>query len=403
MIAAWVRISLIYLFIAGILGCLLRYHLFAPIEGVNFRHFLHAHSHVAILGWLFNILFSVLVFVYVPEKAKKYALLFWLIQITVVGMLVTFPIQGYAFASILFSTLHIFLSYWFAIKIWKDIRPDLHINTQVSIPLVKWSLFFMVLSSLGPFSLGFLMAKGLSDTIWYNLSIYFYLHFQYNGWLTFAVFGLFFNALELDGFLHEKSAKAFLWLMVLAAIPSYSLSALWTQPPAWVVVVGYASAGIQIIALAVLWFLILKTKTAFRKFTVINFLFLLSFIAFNVKVLMQFMSAFPLIADLAYKVRNFTIGYLHIVFVGFVSFFIIACIARMNLISLKKPVAKLGMTSFIIGFILSEAIIFLGPAFVMWDLGLFPFGDHILFFVSVLMPLGILGVLLGGISKEVEK
>lgn len=94
---------------------------------VNFKYFLHAHSHTAFLGWIFNAFYAVFIVAFVPAQKQtsfSYRLLFWLLQVAVLGMLFSFPVQGYAAVSITFSTLHIFLSYWFALSF-----PDKKVGT----------------------------------------------------------------------------------------------------------------------------------------------------------------------------------------------------------------------------------------------------------------------------------
>ena len=186
----WIKISFTFLIITAILGAFLRFLIIQPIEGINYKYFLHGHSHVAFMGWIFNALFAIIYISFIKQNdrpIKSYSIMFWLFQISVVGMLLTFPVQGYAALSITFSTMHVLVSWWFAFKAWKDIS-DLPAH-KFSAPraFIKWSLLFMVLSSAGPFALGYIMAKGLSDTYFYQLAIYFYLHFQYNGWFTFAI------------------------------------------------------------------------------------------------------------------------------------------------------------------------------------------------------------------------
>ncbi|MBL6447732.1 hypothetical protein JMN32_15545 [Fulvivirga sp. 29W222] len=390
----WARLSFIYLILVGFLGCLLRLIFFFPITGINFKYFLHGHSHLAFLGWIFNALFAALIFTYIPKKTKSYKVLFWLLQIAVIGMLITFPLQGYAAASITFSTLHILLSYWFAGKFFRDTK------TLTSIPFsllfVRWGLLFMVLSSIGPFALGAIMAKGLGGSNLYQLAIYFYLHFQYDGWFSFAVFGLFFRILEVNNIAFNRHhARCFLWLMAMACIPAYSLSTLWTQPGVWVYIIGFLSAFLQVVALIYLVLLLRGTKnnllTSLKPWT--RYLLWFAFIALLIKLFLQFVSAFPAVADLAYSVRNFTIGYLHIVFLGFVSTFLMGWFNHTELININARIPKTGIALFLTGFILSETIVFLQPTLFMTGFGMLPFYFEGLFGVSLLMPVGCLMVM----------
>lgn len=392
MISKWVNLSFFYLIIVGFLGVLLRLIIISPIDGLNFRYLLHAHSHTAFLGWIFNALFAALIFSYIPEKAKSYKLLFVLLQIAVIGMMITFPIQGYAAASITFSTLHIFLSWWFAVKFYRD-SSIVDTKYKLSLSFIRWGLLFMVISAIGPFALGAIMAQGLSGTPLYNLSIYFYLHFQYNGWFTFAVFGLFFWCLEHNNISYLKeNAKMFLGLLTISCFTGYSLSALWTKPGYGVYVVGFVTVVIQLLAISYLY-KIIKTewRNLIRLFSrPVKVLLTFSFLAFMVKLVMQFASAFPLFAELAYKVRNFTIGYLHIVFLGFISVFLIAWLLQSGLMKIKNMRAFWGLGIFIFGFILSELIIFLQPIFILSGWGSLPYGNEYLTAISLLMLLGLL-------------
>ena len=99
------------------MGLAMRYTSINPI-GFNYRFLTHAHSHVAMLGWVYLMLFTLIVHYFIPEKKPIYNRLFWLTEVAVVGMMLSFPLQGYAAISISFSTLHIFCSYYFVYLIW---------------------------------------------------------------------------------------------------------------------------------------------------------------------------------------------------------------------------------------------------------------------------------------------
>jgi hypothetical protein len=101
-----VVICLINFFIAAMMGLALRYSFISSIN-LNYRYLTHAHSHLAMLGWVYLMLFVLIVHYFVPEKKPVYNRLFWLTEFSVVGMMVSFPFQGYAVISITFSTLHI--------------------------------------------------------------------------------------------------------------------------------------------------------------------------------------------------------------------------------------------------------------------------------------------------------
>lgn len=387
-IKPWIKLSFLYFLILALIGIFLRLLFVMPIDGVNFNNFLHAHSHLAMLGWIFNLLFIGLLHSFIPEKIRNYKRIFWLIQIAVLGMLFSFPFQGYAAVSISFSTMHILISWWFGVRFLKDIRGQ----NSLALSFARWAVIFMMISNIGPFGLGAAMAQGDSASEFAKLSLYYYLHFQYNGWFTFGVFALFFKVLQENN-LHYKDylSRDFLWLMVTICILGFSLSTLWLQPDRWIFQLGYFSAGIQLFILLIISVFLYKNYNQLKKtfpkpaFSIL----VLALIAFGIKIIMQFASAFPEVAKMTFNARNFVIGYLHIVFLGFISFFLIAWLMQQKILQIKSPKANWGLWLFLIGFVGSEIIIFCQPLFFMMGWGAFPFGYELLFGISVLMPMGI--------------
>lgn len=388
MVLKWVKLSFLYFLIVSLIGLFLRMFFVFPIEGVTYNNFLHAHSHLAMLGWIFNILFIGLVSTFLPEKVKSYNRLFWLIQIATLGMLFSFPFQGYAAVSISFSSLHIILSWWFGGKFLRDLSG----SSSLAHSFARWAVFFMIISNIGPFGLGAAMSLGGPTSDLAKVSLYYYLHFQYNGWFSFAVFALFFHQLQTHNISFKKlMSRDFLWLLAISCILGFALSILWLQPTRWVYQVGYFSASMQLIPLLMLSVFAFRNKEKLRKlFPAPAFAILvLCFVAFAIKVIMQFASAFPEFSMMAYNARNLVIGYLHIVFLGFISFFLVAYLLRENILHIAKK-ANWGLLLFLLGFVGSELIIFCQPLFLRWGLGAFPYGYELLFGFTAFMPLGVI-------------
>ena len=178
-------------------------------------------------------LFVLILHTYLPVETgryKKYIYYFIILQLANMGMLFTFPFTGYALWSIIFSTIHALTTMLFAwVFIWevRNIVPNQH---RTSFQFVKWALILLFVSNLSPLALGPVSAtKGKTD-LYYSL-IYFYLHFQYNGWFTFVLIGLILHQLEGLG-LNTSNwlVKIGFLLKLLAVFPAYLLSVLWTGP-----------------------------------------------------------------------------------------------------------------------------------------------------------------------------
>ncbi len=390
----WAMISFLYFIAVAYMGLLLRFIFIYPIPGVNFKYFLHAHSHAAILGWLFNALYVAILSEFVPpdkKSAVKYHILFLLLQVTVVGMIITFPINGYYRDSIIFSTFHIVLSFVFAAFIYKDGRSVS--ENGLAFLSIKISLFFLIISSLGPFALGGLMANELSESHWYNLSIYYYLHFQYNGWFVFALLGLFIKL--LDNLQIEYPLKKMRLVIILSAsacIPAYALSALWIPPPPIVFIIGWMAVIVQMLAVGLFVYVLLKIFCKLKAVlpTVAVGLIIIGLSFFILKNVIQFFSASEEVARLGYEVRNYVIAYLHMVFLGFCSLFLLGWFHYKKWLVISSLVQKAGLVFFITSFIISQFFIVLYPTLIKYNSIIIPNYTQWIFILSAGMPLGLL-------------
>ena len=390
---SWIKITILFLLIATFLGVLLRYQMFNPVEGINFKNLLHTHSHIAFMGWIFNALFVGLVYSFIPKDfagAKKYHKLFLAFQLSVLGMLFSFPFQGYGAISIAFSTLHVLLSVVLVVFFVRDQKKLFKRKKPFSLYFALAAFFFLLLSSFGPFALGYGMAKEVEGPF-NQLAIYFYLHFQYDGWFTFAIFALFYRMLEKEQILYQRSpARIFFLLMLGSCIPAYAGSTLWTHPGNWVYLSALAGALAQSLGL---WYFakslngkhnLVKIKQTMPGWT--WFLLCFAFGCFVFNTLMQLMGTIPYFADMAYNVRNFLIFYLHIIFLGFVSLFLFAWLGKYRFFVLKPFYGWVFLT----GFIISQLLIVSQPLLFLFGGYSLPFYYQLLFIGSLLKPLSLL-------------
>lgn len=285
----------------------------------NYEYFLHTHSHLAFLGWIFNIIYYFLLKQYQLLESKKYGTLFVLLNVSVLGMLFTFPIQGYALWSIIFSTLHIVLSFVFAYFFLSDTKGQKSLHMKFAVAAIS----FMVLSSIGPFALAPIITNGMKDTIWYDLAIYFYLHFQYNGWFILSIISLIlFQIKSIDTDNWQRAFNLFLVSTVL----NFSLSTLWTDP-GWVInIVSVLAAMMQFHAL------FLMSKDLLIHFRTLDRfqsrIFKLIFIFLVIKVFFSLAGSIQEVAMFVYYNRNLAIGFLHLIFLGIVTPFFFQLVAN---------------------------------------------------------------------------
>lgn len=302
-------------------------------------------------------------------------------------MLISFPIQGYGIWSISFSTLSIFTSYVFAVMYWKDLN-RLRLKS-ISHLWLKAAIFFNVLSSMGAFSLAFMMATKMVHQNWYLIAVYFFLHFQYNGWFFFAGMGLLISRIVPVHNLH-KQLKNIFWLFCGACIPAYLLSALWLPMHLLVYWIVVLAAFAQVTGWILFIRLIRKNKQVFTNSFPVSgrWLLLLASFALTIKLLLQLGSTIPSLSQLAFGFRPIVIGYLHLVLLGIISIFLVGYITTLQLI---KPVKTM-----VYGIYVLVAGIFINELLLMIQ-GVAALGYHLIPFINESLLIASL-IMLGGIT-----
>lgn len=390
---SWVLTCLTNFLIAALLGLFLRYLFVNPLDGFNFRYLTHAHSHTAMLGWVYLMLYSLIVWKFIPQPRKRYKRLFWITEFAVIGMVLSFPFQGYAAVSITFSTLHIFCSYYFARLVWKDEAE----NATPERKLLRTSLLFMLLSTLGVWCLGPAVAITGAGSAFYNIAIQFFLHFQFNGWFLLAVLAIFFKSLNESGLkIDQKGFKRFYYLIISATILSLALPVGWYAPHPVLLFLNGAGVLLQLTALYFFLKIIRPQWTIFRSriSPVTRIMFSFALLNFILKVVLQSSSIFPEIATVSHQLRNLVIGFIHLMMLGVISGFLFAFLFQSSLVKQHSRLLNWGAGIFLAGFVATEAILFGQGLMYYFSLGILPQYNLILFLFSCLLVIGIFIILL---------
>lgn len=396
-----ITIAITYFFLVALLGIFLRLFFVTSIPA-NFRYIVHAHSHIALLGWVYIGIITLFYRLYFSEIpfSKTYRRIFLFTNITLLGMLFTFPFQGYALFSIIFSTLFLLASYWLA---WFFIRKiPVQYKHSFSWKCIKASLVYLIISSIGPWAIGGVMATLGNTSIWYKLSIYFYLHFQYNGWFILALVGIMLGIMEKKNInIDKKLFRRFFLLINGGIILSLFLSALWVEPPAIFFWLAAAGAVLQAAAFFKFFQIIRNVwrdlKRTFSPFVL--FLLKVSGAIVLVKVIMQLLTATPYFAELSFLYTDFVIGYLHMVFLGVVTVSLFAFLSYFRLMKISRPIFFI----YFAGFLFSELLIFYKGTAVWLGLPLFTAYFKVLLGISTLMPIAIGLMLIKNLKFSLRK
>ena len=286
---------LIFGMLGAFIGLVLRYAYTGAISGFSFKNVMHSHSHVLLLGFIFNALL-ILIWTNFTQGIDKISYRYYVaLQVCIAFMLVTFILQGYAFSSILFSTLHLWVSYILLIRLWKQLNDNKTVNT-----LIKIGIVFHFLSSVGPYVLGPLMLLEMQASPLYEQSIFFYLHFQY-----FGIFFVWMLAVLLKKTAVILSNKHLVFIVIsLVLLFAHSLDYSYDH---WSINVIGALGSILLLEV------LLSFKRYFQKGQrVYKFIYIIIIFIGIVNII----GSIPSIANRVVESRLLLIGWLHLLFLG---------------------------------------------------------------------------------------
>ncbi|HSV09974.1 MAG TPA: hypothetical protein VLI68_04345 [Hanamia sp.] len=344
----------------ALLGFTLRSKILFPLHFLDYSGLLSAHSHFAFAGWAGLSLITLFIYDILPEELWQRKIYQWAltaIEVSALGMAFLFPFFGYNFATIAFSTLYVLTIFVFVPVFIKDVArtPQNNIVRLLSIS----ALVSLLLSFLGTLGLMYIIISRSGGSLLYRDSIYTFLHFQYNGFFTLSVFALFMNYVSKKGVLLNNNARMFSVMLCLSILPALFLSLLWHDKTVFYFLA--AIACFCILTALFYFYLFLKSLSFKQIFTsrVANTFWTFSVISFVLKMMLQVGTIFPRLGNAVYGDRPVIIGFLHLVFLGFVSFFVLAVLIEKQHFSIKNRIVLFPFIIFSAGIILNEFLLML--------------------------------------------
>jgi hypothetical protein len=386
----WFKVALFNFLLAGLIGLALRWAFVGEIPGFVYRAWQHAHSHVALLGWLYLGIYALFVRVFVDEVHRTrpfYRYIFWLTQASVVGMLVTFPQYGYHPWSIGFTVMHGLLSYAFLFRLWRD-----HRVTGVAKIFLLGAGSFLILSTLALWAFPFIISAGLKGKALYYMAVQFYLHFQFNGWLLFSVLALFYKYLQDQGIDTKSSLnKYFFWLLTVSCILTYAQAVTWADPKWWIFLINSVGVTLQMVALLLFIIFVFRIRIvlSFERDSWFRWLARVGLSAFVIKIMVQAAVVIPHLATISYTIRNYVISFIHLILIGIVTFYLIAEARHQKMISFSSSWSRVGLVMLFSGFLFMELLLAVQGTMFWAAAGFLPQYYVLIFGVSALIPLGV--------------
>jgi len=402
----WIQVALINFCVAACAGLTMRYKIQFSLPFVNQQNLMHGHSNFAFVGWvaiaLMTLMVRYLVRNNIQTNYRKYNLILGIDVVVCYAMFISFIIQSYAFWSITFACITILISYFFIVFYWRDLNKVR--NAGFSRNWLKAALLLWAFSSLGAIFLAYLMANRITVQELYFGALYFFMHFQYNGWFLFVCFGVFFSYMHRLGlFRFALLSKRLFIIMMITVVPTYFLSVLWLKLPAALEWIANVSAFVQLLVLVYFFRIIsvFKNSKGITFNTVTRWIWMLSSVAFILKIILQVLSTLPFLSHFAFGYRPVVIGYLHLSFVGIISLFILGYINEF-IHRFRGHVSGTGFIIFVTGFIVQEMILMLQGLEAM-NVEPIKSANVILFFCALAMVTGLVWITTGIIRTPEEE
>ncbi|MBK7130452.1 MAG: hypothetical protein IPH66_14000 [Crocinitomicaceae bacterium] len=378
-------ITLLNFIIAGVMGLFLRYA-FIGETSFNFSFLLHAHSHTAALGWAYQAFYLAYVYYFVKDILPFHTWLFWITQISVVGMMISFPLQGYGSFSIPFSALHVLCSYVFIFHFFKNSSCR---NDSDKI-ILNWSLIFLFISTLGIWMLGPSMVIAGKGSAWYQFAIQWYLHFQFSGWFIFASVLLtrqvFSANLTKHNFLFSSTLQIHLFALTVISGITLIMHVLFHAQLFYLI---HITSNVLLLMTLIL---MIKNMISFApelqsKSNLVKWIIYIITISLVIKLILEILTTIPKLEKLAFGLRHFTIGYIHLVMLGVASLALIHFIHQQIQNNGRNKIAVL---LFLVGGVGTIFLLFL-QGYLLWQHGvIIPAWQWLLFSCGFLILLSLI-------------
>ncbi|TVR87260.1 MAG: hypothetical protein EA411_08625 [Saprospirales bacterium] len=385
----WMRWALVFLLLITFTGLSLRYYFLSEIPGFTFNNLKHMHSHVAMLGWAFMASVAMLLFYFI-EHTRQLTQYKWVLRlnvIAVVGMSVSFPLQGYTFYSILFSTLHVIFAYWFSILFLRDLRHTR--GPALATSFARWSVIWMMISTLGLWSVATVAAHPAGTATLYYMSIQWFLHFQFVGWFSYAVIAGLIMYCHRKGFVFNVPATTFLGVQT-SLLLTYALSIKWSMSSPVLFYLNSLGVLIQLVAYYFILRELIRVVFGDEAFNngIFSWLIKMGILTLVARIFIQTLVVIPAVADIAYTLRMFVVAFIHLIMVGFFTLTVVGLFGEQGYLK-KNRISAVGWMLYMLAFVATEFLLFFQGTYLWTGMGFIPSFYNILFFASALFPLGI--------------
>jgi hypothetical protein len=356
----WAQVSIFNLCVVALLGFILRSKMVFDLPEINFLSLLDAHFHFAFGAWITLALMLLLVHELLPDPINNRPIYRWIfggLVFTSFVILLSTVFSSDRYLTTFFSSLFILITWLFS-GVFLTHLSRAGVNKTVRLLSIS-AIGSLVVSSAGPIILIYLHEIKSTKPFFFRDAQYLYLHFQYNGFFTLAIFALVFYKLypKISISLQQRFYY-YSVLLCVSILPSLFLSFLWQDPNVLFKII--AMAGSILIFISTIWFIVLASpllKMSKLLEAGVRYIMLLSLSSFVLKMILIGLTIFTPVGNAVFGDRPIIIGFLHLVFLGFVSSFVLAWYLHIRILNPEIKLTNYALLIFLLVVVLNEIIL----------------------------------------------
>lgn len=348
------RLLIFNFLIVATIGVIMRYKIVFNFPFLDQKNLLQAHSHFAFTGWASQSLLIIFLHHLQAAGLQKITKLNLLVRLNLLlsyCMLIFFAATGYSIYSIIVATINLLVFFLIAVESNKQLQTGI---LQISSKWFRAAFLFGILSFAGTLSLSIMTATKNFEQHLYLSSVYWYLHFQYNGYFLFMCLGfLSLFAQKLKILIPGKTFP----LLFFSTFITYGLSVLWLKLPLPAYILVIAATALQSIGIIYLLNALHKQKFIQQlNSNLVKYLFRYVLAGIIIKYMLQAGSIIPAVSQFAFGFRSVVIAYLHLILLAIISILIICFLILSDFIKGNTKTKK-AIIALSVGIFLNEAIL----------------------------------------------
>ncbi|MFH7014978.1 hypothetical protein [Flavobacterium sp. FlaQc-47] len=201
---------------------------------------------------------------------------------------------------------------------------------------------------------------------------------------------------QFEGKIDKRDFRIFFTLLIIATLLTFAFPVSWYLKNSLLSWMNAFGVILQMIAFAYCCKM-LKPQISTFKSNLGNsakLVYSLARCSLFLKIGIQLVVLIPNLNEVSHQIRNLIIGFIHLTMLGIITGFLFGILIQNNLLSGKSAFLRLGIKSFVAGYVMTEFLLFLQGIFFYFEKGIIFYYYESMFLMSVFIVTGLILILL---------